>query len=259
MGCKSHSQETGQPGEYRDGAKQRQATCYRTVGGGAGKMKLRAILFDAVGTLIHLPCLPGWHYREVALRHGIELQAADLQRAFRKVFQEMPPREVTPGPRADDDKGWWRDLVARGLMECGARVAEPEELFEDMYARFAEPGVWEAYPEVREVLAELSQHHDLAVVSNFDRRLLIVLRQLGLDRFFREIVLSSEVGADKPAPEVFNAALRRLGVTAAETVHVGDDTERDWAGARAVGLQVWELDRPRNSLRDLVATLRRGS
>jgi FMN phosphatase YigB (HAD superfamily) len=37
-----------------------------------------------------------------------------------------------------------------------------------------------------------------------------------------------------------------------EVVHVGDDPERDWKAAARVGLLVFHLDRPRNSLRELL-------
>jgi FMN phosphatase YigB (HAD superfamily) len=42
-------------------------------------------------------------------------------------------------------------------------------------------------------------------------------------------------------------------------MHVGDDPERDWAGASAAGLQIFRLERSRNSLRDLVRVLARGN
>jgi hypothetical protein len=44
---------------------------------------IRAILFDAVGTLIHLPRGAAWHYREVAARHGLVLEEERLGVAFR--------------------------------------------------------------------------------------------------------------------------------------------------------------------------------
>ena len=50
------------------------------------------------------------------------------------------------------------------------------------------------------------------------------------------MVTSAEAGAPKPAPQVFELALARLGATAARTVHVGD-AEADAEGARAAGLR----------------------
>ena len=45
-----------------------------------------------------------------------------------------------------------------------------------------------------------------------------------------------------------------MHLNADEVLHVGDDPERDWKAAAAAGLLVFRLDRPRNSLRDLLTT-----
>ncbi|HZE14050.1 MAG TPA: HAD-IA family hydrolase, partial [Chthoniobacterales bacterium] len=66
------------------------------------------------------------------------------------------------------------------------------------------------------------------------------------------IFLSSELGADKPDSEIYRRALALSGARPNETLHVGDDRERDWEGASAAGLSIFRLERPRNSLRDLL-------
>ena len=68
------------------------------------------------------------------------------------------------------------------------------------------------------------------------------------------VIISSEVGIDKPDPAIFRIALAALDAQPAEAVHVGDDPKRDW-GAGAAGVQVFELRRPDNSLRDLIPWL----
>ncbi len=130
---------------------------------------------------------------------------------------------------------------------------ETDAYFEKLYDRFAEPGVWQMFPEIPEVLTALrARGLRLGVISNFDRRLYPVLRDLGLSSYFEKIVISSEVGADKPDPAIFRHALEALGVPADAALHVGDDPKRD-GGARAIGMQVFKVDRPRNSLKDLLA------
>lgn len=61
------------------------------------------------------------------------------------------------------------------------------------------------------------------VVSNFDTRLRPIMDGLGLSRLFDAIVISAEVGAEKPNPVIFEAACAVLGVKPWEAVHVGDD------------------------------------
>jgi putative hydrolase of the HAD superfamily len=82
----------------------------------------------------------------------------------------------------------------------------------------------------------------------------MILEHLGVSKFFAHIFLSSELGADKPDPEIYRRVLQLSEVRPNEAMHVGDDPERDWKGAAAAGLSIFRLERPRNSLRDLLAT-----
>ena len=219
---------------------------------------LRAIFFDAAGTLIRLTKSVGAHYALVGEQQGLALEAEALTRAFRRIWKEMPMRPATGEPREDDDKGWWRDLVGR-LLERVAPGIDPldrDTFFEAAYGHFAEAGVWELYPEVPEVLTALASRYELAVVSNFDGRLRVIFEHLAVSKYFRHVFISSELGADKPDPLIYRRALEVSGLRSNGVLHAGDDPERDWKAAAAAGLLVFRLDRPRNSLRDLLTTLR---
>ena len=218
---------------------------------------LKVVFFDAVGTLIHLPRSVGEHYVEVAQQFGARWDPARVDRAFRAAWANSPDRVSDHRPRADDDKGWWRDLVARVLADVLSDSPQAnfnaENYFEAVYAHFAQPGVWSVYPEACEVLGALrGQGLALGVLSNFDRRLYAVLDDLGLTQFFEHLVISSEVGADKPDPFVFQYALNLFGVSPDAAMHVGDDPKRD-GGAEAAGLRVFRLERPAGTLRDVIA------
>ena len=128
--------------------------------------------------------------------------------------------------------------------------------FESAYRHFAEAGVWELFPEVLEVLEALAPCFELAVVSNFDGRLRMILENLAIKKYFRHLFLSSELGADKPDPFIYRLALEASGLAPGVVLHVGDDADRDWGAARAAGLEVFRLRRPQNSLRDLLPLLR---
>jgi putative hydrolase of the HAD superfamily len=215
----------------------------------------KAIFFDAAGTLIHLPKSVGYHYAYVGQRIGLRLDASALDRAFADCWKQKAARLAIEGPREDDDKGWWRELVDRvlGQVSPGLDELDRDAFFEGAYSHFAEPGVWDLYPDVIKVLTELHGRFDLSVISNFDGRLRMILEHLGVSTFFSHVFLSSELGADKPDPEIFHRALRLAGTTPDVTLHVGDDPERDWKGASQAGLPVFHLERPSNSLRDLLS------
>lgn len=218
---------------------------------------LKALFFDAAGTLIFLPKGVASHYREVARRHGMHWEEAAAASAFRAAWQAMPPRAAADAARPDDDRGWWRDLVALVTARCGGDIsgARFAEFFQELYARFAEPGVWALYPDVLPVLGELRKNYALGVISNFDGRLRPVLASLGIAGWFQAIVLSSETGADKPHPRIFQRALADLGVAPCEAAHIGNDPAGDWLGAEKAGLHSFPLHRHRNSLHDLPAFL----
>ena len=221
----------------------------------------KAIFFDAVGTLIHLPRPVGEHYREVASDFGATLCATGLQQAFHRAWSESPPRAPSPGPRADDDKGWWRLLVCRVLDQVltpEQRIWFPRDAyFEAAYAHFARPAVWALFPEAVGALMDLrSRGYRLGVISNFDMRLEVILEGLGIRRLFECVTVSSQAGAEKPDAQIFRAALDAMGVAPAQALHVGDDLERD-GGAAALGVRVFHLDRPRITLDDLSAWIDR--
>jgi len=219
---------------------------------------IKAILFDAAGTLFYLTKTVGDHYAYVGREIGLDLNAQELDRAFHTAWQEMPRRSAIEGPRENDDKGWWRELVGRVIDQVAPSLSEfdRDNFFEIAYEHFAEAGVWKLYPEVLDVLEQLRERFQLAVISNFDGRLRFILQNLGISKYFANVFISSELGADKPDPEIFRRASKVMHLDANEIIHVGDDPERDWKAAAAAGLLVFRLDRPRNSLRDLLTILR---
>ncbi|MGE5208404.1 MAG: HAD-IA family hydrolase [Alphaproteobacteria bacterium] len=222
---------------------------------------IKAILFDAAGTLFYLTKTVGDHYAFVGAEIGLKLDAKQLDHAFHTAWKQMPQRPPIDCPRKDDDKGWWRELVGHVLDKVAPSLSDldRDNFFELAYEHFAEAGVWELYPEVPGVLRQLSPQFQLAVVSNFDGRLRFILKHLGVSKFFSQIFISSELGADKPDPKIFRRALKIINLKPNEVLHVGDDPGRDWQAAAAAGLSVFRLNRPKDSLRDLIKWVGRDS
>jgi putative hydrolase of the HAD superfamily len=215
---------------------------------------IKAILFDAAGTLFYLTKTVGDHYAYVSREIGLDLDARQLDRAFHTAWQQMPRRPAIDGPRENDDKGWWHELVGRVFDQVAPSLSklDRDNFFEIAYEHFAEAGVWKLYPEVLNALEQLRERFQLAVISNFDGRLRLILQNLGISKYFAHVFISSELGADKPDLEIFHRALKLMQLNANEVLHVGDDPERDWKAAKEAGLLVFQLDRPKNSLRDLL-------
>jgi putative hydrolase of the HAD superfamily len=209
---------------------------------------IRAVTFDAAGTLIAPREPVGRTYARIARECGIPADEAAVEQAFRAAFRAAPPLafpDVAVDAREDRERAWWRDVVRAALGPGGAH-AELEACFGRLFAYYADGAAWIVYPEVPGVL-DIVRARGLrtGVVSNFDRRLPRLLDELGLAPRFDAIVWSSDVGAAKPAAAIFTHAVRRLGIAPAETCHVGDDLEADVGGAARAGLRAIHLDRRR--------------
>ncbi len=99
----------------------------------------------------------------------------------------------------------------------------------------------ELVPGMAEALRQFkAQGHRLALVADARPETPAnVLRQHGLYDLFEMIAVSEALGASKPEPRLFQAALDGVGVTAADygrVVMVGNNLERDIAGANRLGL-----------------------
>jgi len=204
---------------------------------------LRALLFDAAGTLIRLREPVGETYARLARRFGVSLPAGHVDDAFRRVFRQMPPMVFAgepPARTAELERGFWRELVRRTFRAADgtAVFSDFDAYFDALWRHFADPAAWEAMPGAHEALRALrARGLRLGVLSNFDGRLPGLLAGLGLAASFELVVLPRDAGAAKPDPRIFAFALARLGVAPAEAVYVGDDADDDVAGAAAAGLR----------------------
>ena len=95
-----------------------------------------------------------------------------------------------------------------------------------------------AYPEVAPTLRELRRRGiRLVVVSNWDVSLHERLAELELAPLLDGVLASAELGAAKPEPAIFAAALELAGAAAEQAWHAGDSPEADVAGALAAGVR----------------------
>jgi len=203
---------------------------------------IRAVLFDAVGTLVSLREPVGETYARVAAAHGVRIAPWRVGDAFRRALASAPPAVFPEAPAAEvpaRERAWWRELVRSTFLaaDSAQRFADFDGCFDALWRRFAGPEAWAARPGAAAALAGLrGAGRRTAVVSNFDGRLPALLEALGLLGALDAVVLPAQVGAAKPDPRIFAAALGRLGARADEAAFVGDDPERDLAGARAAGI-----------------------
>jgi putative hydrolase of the HAD superfamily len=136
-----------------------------------------------------------------------------------------------------------REAWRRALAD--QRIDDPD-LAADLGERFARERRrrHETFADAEAALAELGARHRLALVTNGAACLQREkLEASGLGRHFDAVVVSAELGVGKPEPEIFEAALDRLGAAPGEAAMVGDTIDRDIAGATAAGLAAIWLNR----------------
>jgi putative hydrolase of the HAD superfamily len=210
------------------------------------RLRPRAVLFDAEGTLFGVRGSVGEIYARIAEKHGVVSDPETLGDRFRRSIRTQKPFASTAPSleeRQSREKDWWRRVVA-SVFEGIGTFADFDFFFEEVFDLFRGAKGWLPYPETLGALRSLrALGFSMGVVSNFDFRLEGVLRSLEMDRFFDALVTPGLAGVSKPDPGIFQTALDCLQVAASQAVHVGDSLLSDVQGARGAGIAPIFLDR----------------
>lgn len=211
---------------------------------------VRAVLFDAAGTLLHVYPSVGAIYADEAVRHGVRVSSNTVGRSFASVWRARRPYADgrTPFHTSEAvERAWWRGLVEHVFIEaCGGDAFGErfDEFFDALYLRFARSEVWRIFDDVIPTLDALRERRvPVAVVSNWDSRLPRLLEAMGFADRFEFTLTSAEAGIGKPAPEIFHLAVNRLHLVPANVLHVGDSLDDDVTGAQRAGLQSVQIVR----------------
>src|SRR5262245_4667408 len=209
-------------------------------------MPVRAVTLDAGGTLIEVAEPVGTTYARIAGRHGIELDAGTLEHRFREAFAAAPPLAfpgIPPTRLAAAERRWWETVVRRAFGP-GAHHPAFAACFAELYALYARGAAWRVFPDVLPTLRVLrALPLRVAVLSNFDGRLVTLLVELDLAPLVDHVLHSTAAGVAKPDVAFFDAARAVLQTSAEETLHVGDSVAEDVEGALAAGCHAVLLDR----------------
>lgn len=200
---------------------------------------MKAVFFDAGNTLLHPFPSVAEVCRTVLDAHGHKV---DVER----IEAELPHADdVYEAQYSADDTFWmseqraselWSQMYATVLRRLGLN-GRADGLGRHVYEAFGDPRWWATYADVIPGLARLKGLGlALGMISNWDSRLPDICRGLGLSDYFDFVISSANLGLHKPNPRIFELALERTGVGAAEACHVGDHYYADVLGARAAGL-----------------------
>lgn len=209
---------------------------------------IKAIFLDWFNTLA---CYEPPHYElhSRACQHfGIEVSPEEIMKsvllADKYYFEENALSPVEKRNPEEKAKVYYRyqEIV---LTEAG--VNAPKELLLKIMKKVSELSKEMKFVLFDDVLATLKalkeQNFILGMITNLTSDMKPICHELGLEPYLDFVVTSGEVGADKPEPPIFLAALARAGVNVSEAVHVGDQYKLDVVGARGVGISPILIDR----------------
>jgi putative hydrolase of the HAD superfamily len=202
---------------------------------------VRAVFFDAVGTLIHPDPPAADAYLLVGRSLGSRLDVGEVRRRFVNAFRTQEQFDLARDLRTSEEREWerWRLIVAAVLDD----VRDPDACFQRLHSHFAQPGAWRCEAGAAEVIEALHRAGCLVgLASNFDQRLHGLVRGLPALAGADCTVISSEVGWKKPSPHFFARLTELTGLPPGEILVVGDDVDNDVAGARVAGMQALLFD-----------------
>ena len=193
-----------------------------------------AVFFDVDFTLIYPgPKFQGAGYAEFCGRYGIDVDP-----------ERFPDAVIAAAAVLDDqqDHIYNPDIFVRytrRIIEAmGGSGDQLGPCAREIYAEWAACQHFYLYDDVTAALRDLSARRlKIGLISNTHRCLVSFQQHFALDGLISAAVSSSEHGYLKPHPSIFEAALSQAGVTAAESVMVGDSVAHDIEGARAVGMR----------------------
>ena len=193
---------------------------------------IRAVLFDLDGTLLDR-------------RQSLEQFIYDQYNRFASYLMNIEKSEYCSRFLALDNNGYtWKDKVyAILLSEYNITTLTPGQLLHDYNTNFQHHCI--PFKNMHELLQRLTQQNiKIGIITNgFTDFQMNNLRALNIHTYTNTILVSEAEGIKKPHPEIFERALKKLDVKAAECLYVGDHPENDVLGSEQVGiLGVWKRD-----------------
>jgi putative hydrolase of the HAD superfamily len=211
-------------------------------------MPIQAVLFDMFDTLMlieknhafYSPSLKKAH--QVLVNNGVNVKYTVFRDAYIKARDAL---YVEANERLEEPHFNLR--IAQALQRLGYSfdfnskvVAGATNAFCEGFMKYVRMD-----ENAKSALEKLHEKYKLGIVSNFAIPECVdkLLEKHGLNKLFDVVVVSATVNKRKPSPEIFHKALEKLGVTAENSVFVGDTADADILGAKAAGMKTIFIER----------------
>lgn len=197
-------------------------------------MKYRCIWFDLGMTLVRTPA--DKIYQQVLHSFGIPMERLKIKRAFYladKLFMRDYPHVLGTVPA--NFMPWYLGIVNYHLG-IGMDLEKTYRAYQGARKRLNLS--WQLIPGAAELLTDLRDKGiHTGLISNWDSSCRRVLKESGLDSLLETIIISSEVGVEKPDSRIFDTALSISGFEPGQSLFVGDNYYDDVIGAKKSGIR----------------------
>ncbi len=199
--------------------------------------RIRLVAFDLDNTLWDVEVvqraeqrLRAWLAAEAPAAAACYSEQGDLRQLYLDLIKQQPQL-------GHDISGLRRAVLHQVFLRSGTPPEAARTLSERAFEVLLEARhAVEFYPGTLAVLSSMARRYTLGSLTNGNAD----PRRIGLDRYFSFCFCAADVGARKPAPDLFERALDHQGVAAEESVYVGDHPVDDIGAAAAVGMHtVW--------------------
>ncbi|TVY08534.1 HAD-IA family hydrolase [Paenibacillus cremeus] len=202
----------------------------------------KAIFFDVGDTLLTIPAARSIMREYLASRslHRDEVRIGELFTEAFRLFYYGKPLDAFEVCTPESDRAFWVKLYRYILLKLDVHEEQwtEEQLDEcssEMYDLFTSPEQYALFDDVQDSIAALKQQgYHLGIISNFAPTLASILKHKGILHYFDPVIVSTEVGLEKPDPAIFRLALERSELAPEDVLYIGDHDRNDiWAPAQA--------------------------
>ena len=207
---------------------------------------VKAVFFDYFNTLVYFDPPREKHYADTAAEFGVHITPAAIVAAlpeadawWRSENFSSPIKDREQESKFDAYRGYG----LRILRDAESTVS-PEQALQMLARAFSVGFKFKSFSDSLPALQALKgKNMRMGVISNIGEQIDSYLDKAGFTDYFAYKITSFEAGCDKPQPQIFQLALKRAGITAAEALFVGDQYDLDVVGARSAGITPILIDR----------------
>ena len=129
------------------------------------------------------------------------------------------------------------ERFSKTFIQLGIHPDSVPHQFEDDYVNIS-PTKTNLFEGAENVLSYLKEKYTLHIISNgFKETTLTKMNLSGLNPYFDNVIISEDVGVNKPNPEIFEYALDKAKAAKGESIMIGDSLEADIYGALNFGME----------------------